>query len=303
MTENQAELAQSLIHKELNDIEGKRQDIIDSATADGQTVPLKSLFSNIQDETESVKHELEEIKKNLLRKYGENIPVDVVYRLMKQFDPNEVSVWSDNPGCFERHLQRREGNMLFPPERRIVSKKEIDEAQEKDRIEQEQLTPKIKSFLERLNTFDDHMKPDQASILLKEIQELLEEAASIGGAIETYVQPLKSTEENLIELLNEAIPDGVELLKKAHSLSVFKRSPYIAHFSRKDSPISKDEEIPTLLSEDLETISLEGYKSRAFAPDYRPNEADIKKHLDTAIALGFSKRSAEQIINAWNKTN
>jgi hypothetical protein len=30
-------------------------------------------------------------KQELLNKYGPNIPVDVVYRLMKQCDPNEES--------------------------------------------------------------------------------------------------------------------------------------------------------------------------------------------------------------------
>jgi hypothetical protein len=302
LTKAQAELVQGLIHKELNDIEGKRQDIIDSAAANGKTIPLESLFSNIQEETESAKQEAEEIKKELLKKYGENIPVDVAYRLIKQFDSDEESVWSDNPGCFERHLQRREGNILFPPERRLVSKKEIDEAQQKDRIEQEQFAQKVNSFVARIKAIDENIKPDQASAILRETQDLLEEAAAIGGAIGVYIQALENTEKNLIELLNEAIPDGAGLLKQAQSLSILKRSSYIAQVSRKNSPIHKDEEIPTLLSEDLETIALEGYKSRAFAPDYKPNETDIKKYLENAVTIGFSQESAEEIISAWNET-
>jgi hypothetical protein len=38
--------------------------------------------------------------------------------------------WSKNPGCFERHLQRRDGNVLFPLERRSVTNKSIEEARE-----------------------------------------------------------------------------------------------------------------------------------------------------------------------------
>ena len=63
----------------------------------------------------------------------------------------------------------------------------------------------------------------------------------------------------------------------------------------------KSEEIPTLLSEDLATISFEGYRSRAFAPNYRPNEVDIRNHLDIAIKQGFSKDRAAKIIAAWNE--
>jgi hypothetical protein len=221
---------------------------------------------------------------------------------MKQFDPDEKSIWSDNPGCFERHLQRREGNILFPPERRIISKKEIKDAQQKDRIEQEQFAKKINSFIERTKTIDENIPPNQASSILQEVQNLIEEAAEIGGAIESYIQVLENTENNIIESLNRAVPDGADLLKQAQSLSMLKRSPYIAQISRKDSPIHKDEEIPTLLSEDLETIALEGYKSRAFAPDYRPNEAEIRKYLKDAVNRGFSKEAADKIISAWNET-
>jgi hypothetical protein len=221
---------------------------------------------------------------------------------MKQFDPDEESIWSDNPGCFERHLQRREGNILFPPERRIISKKEIKDAQQKDRIEQEQFAKKINSFGERTEIINENIPPNQASSILQEVQNLIEEAAEIGGAIESYIQVLENTENNIIESLNKAVPGGADLLKQAQSLSMLKRSPYIAQISRKDSPIHKDEEIPTLLSEDLETIALEGYKSRAFAPDYRPNEAEIRKYLKDAVNRGFSKEAADKIISAWNET-
>ena len=92
LTKDQAELVQGLIHKEVNDVEEKRQDMIDSAAVEGKTIPLESLFSNIQNENKSVREEAEKIKKELLAKYGENIPVDAAYKLMKEFDSDEDSV-------------------------------------------------------------------------------------------------------------------------------------------------------------------------------------------------------------------
>lgn len=41
------------------------------------------------------------------------------------------------------------------------------------------------------------------------------------------------------------------------------------------SPIPKEGQLSSLLSEDLATISLAGYMSRAFSPNYRPNESDV----------------------------
>jgi hypothetical protein len=53
---------------------------------------------------------------------------------------------SDSPGCFGLHLQRRDGSLLFSPERRIVTHSEIEKAKEKDHIEQEQFTQKVKTY-------------------------------------------------------------------------------------------------------------------------------------------------------------
>lgn len=84
LTKDQAETVKGLIAEKINDLEEQRQDLIDKAAADGKTVPLESLFAKLENEPDSVKQEAEKIKKELFEKYGENLPVDVVYQLMKQ---------------------------------------------------------------------------------------------------------------------------------------------------------------------------------------------------------------------------
>ena len=303
LTKDQAELALGLIRKELTEIEIKRQDVIDNAAAKGQTISLEDIFSHVVNEPEPVKSELVKLKKEIFDKYGAKIPIDVAYRLIKQLDPDEKSPWSEKPGCFERHLLRREGNVLFSTERRVVTKKEIKEAQEIDRIEQQQFKEKVNNFI--TNTRDvltrEEVSLDQSLSILKEVMELIEEAIAIGGNIEGGVERLESIEETLIQSLNKAMPAGAELLEKQRSLSYTQRISYIAQSSRKNSPILKGEEIPALLSEDLETISFVGYMSRTFGPDSKPNEVDIRGNLEKALAQGFSKERASQIIAAWNE--
>lgn len=89
LTKDQTEMVKGLIDKELNNIEEQRQDIIDRAAAEGKTIPIESLFAKLENEPDSVKQEAEKIKKELLEKYGENLPLDVVYQLMKQFESGE----------------------------------------------------------------------------------------------------------------------------------------------------------------------------------------------------------------------
>jgi hypothetical protein len=303
LTTDQAEMVLGLVRKERTEIEKKRQAVIHAGAAQGDTLPLDGIFSHTENAPDHVKHELERRKKELFDRYGADIPVDVAYRLMKQLDPDEESPWSDNPGCFERHLQRREGNPLFPPERRVVTQKEIDEAKEKDRNEQERFSEKFQTFTAKTIALKNRkLPPTDLLSIWRETGELLEEAASIGESVGNLMQILQSTEDQLKQLLNQLVPDGTDGMTSMTNLSSMARIYYFAQSWRKDSPILKEEEIPALLSEDLGIISLAGYMSRSFAPNYRPNETDIKNHLEQAVSAGFSKERAEQIISAWNET-
>jgi hypothetical protein len=104
-----------------------------------------------------------------------------------------------------------------------------------------------------------------------------------------------------MKLLSEVMPSVVDGLQTIHSLCFAKRRPFMAQLVRKDSPIHKEEEAPTLLSEDLATISFQSYIIAGLDPDFRPNESDIKGHLEHAVSEGFSTKRAESILAAWNE--
>jgi DNA-binding transcriptional regulator YhcF (GntR family) len=301
LTKEQAELALGLIRKEREEIEKKRQKIVDELATQGETLPLDRLLAYIKNKSKAERIELEKIKKDILEKYGTILPIDVVYRLTKQFDPAEESPWSKIPGCFERHLQRREGNLLFPPDRRVVTRKEIEEARERDRIEQQQFIEKVNSFASRIAaSLKQDSTPTQAQSVLQETQALLEEAASIEGDIGHAIQALLDIEKKLIQSMNETMLEGKEMLEQIKSMSAMERIPFWAQSKRKDTPILENEIIPTLLSEDLETISVIGYVSRS-TPDFKPSEEDIKEHLDKVIRQGFNKERTQKIITAWGE--
>ena len=301
LSQEQTQLVHKLVVKELKELAIKMHNMVDEEALQGKTVSVESICENAVGVTEDMRKGIEEYKQQLLEKYGPTIPVNTVHRILWELD-GYGRMWNDKPGCFERHLQRRDGNLLFPKERRIVTQREIEEARQKDTEEQQHFTEKFYSFTQRSSTI---LKNDQsifqATLILKEVHALLAEAASIGGNIDDTIQILERTEQALMESMNKALPEGADQLKKLHSLAVTERCSYFAQSMRNDSPIRKDEEIPTLLTEDSETIFFEGYKSSAFGPNYRPNEVDIKSHLDHAVNEGFSKDRAARILDAWNE--
>ena len=299
LTKDQAEMVGGLVRKEKTELEKKMQDMVDESALQGKTITVDSLCKETADMSEDVKKGLLTFKQGLLDKYGPIIPVNTAHRISWEIEGNG-KMWNDSPGCFERHLQKREGNPLFLPERRIITRKEIEEARDKDELDQEIFNKKVSEMASQMRNLGK-ISIAQVSTLLQNIQTLMEEAASIGGEALNKISNLENIENNLMQQLISATPEVKETLEKFKSLSVMERNPYMAQMKRKDTPILKEEEIPTLLSEDLETISFAGYASRAFAPNYRPNEADIKTHLDVAIGQGFSKDRAREIMAAWNQ--
>lgn len=297
LTKEQAELVRDLITKERVEIEKKRQAIIDEGAGEGNTLPIDNLFAHVQN-----KEFIEFQKERLLGKYGPNIPVDVAYRLMKEFDPDEQAPWSLKPGCYERHLQRREGNLLFPKERRTVTQNEIDRAREKDNLELKAFAAKSATFMDEMPERLKKLKTlTEGSAVLREVQVLISELASLGGETESRMDILLKLEDQLIRDMSQVMPEGAALLREAHDMEVMNRNEFLAQQRRKDSPILPDETVPALLSEDLETISFVGYISRTFGPNFKPNEEDVKKCLGEAVLQGLSQKRAMLILQAWNR--
>lgn len=237
------------------------------------------------------------LTKEVISKYSSYIQPDEAF-----IENGEMIIWSEHPGCFERHLQRRYKNILFPIERRDVSINEILEARRKDELEQKAFYNDVKSIgaeMERL----EFVRPastlrDSSSV--QKVQALLKQAASIGGNIQNAILLLETSEKQMLEGMVTLRPDLKDQIDIINSLSSLERNTFIAQSTRAETPILPEEQIASLLCEDLDSIALIGYQSRAFAPKYKPNETDIIEHLDDVVRQGFSKDRAKEIVDAWN---
>ncbi len=312
----QAEMVVGLIDKEKQALADQMLDMADEAALKGATVTVESIVSITPDMKEELRKQLEDYKQSLIDTYGTKIPANTAHRLSMEMEGNG-RMWSEYPGCFERHLQRRDGNILFPPDRRIILRNEIEEALEKDRVEAKLFKIKFRAFVDsRLVVLSSkkNMKPTEAFELLREVMVLAEECATYGESVHEEREHLEGAEEILIKSMNEVMPKGAEGLRRIRSVSSLKRDDYSAQYNyRKDTPILKEELMATLLSEDLEYVTGAGIMCKGYeldnilpddesrkSPDKLPNTYDIKTLLENAVNDGFSKSRADQIMAAWN---
>ncbi len=207
--------------------------------------------------------------------------------------------WREFPGCFERHLQRRSNNLLFPIERRNISADELRQARAKDDASQKEFAKLYGVLFSEANRFNESTAINDLSKCLQDTQNLLELGAQIGGDLGKETAVLEILESKLIDALNSKLPQGTDMLRQAHSLSVMARIPCLAQSKRSDTPIMKDEELPAILSEDLESIRTFGFVSRSF-PDFKPNGEDVKRCLEEAVRNGLDTDYAKEVLEAWN---
>jgi hypothetical protein len=160
-------------------------------------------------------------------------------------------VWSARPGCFERHLQRRHRNPLFPPERRRVSAAELEEARRRDASELESLRRQVSELLDRIARLSADAAPEELRPVQRGIQTLFRRSTEVGGKAIGLAWELRNLHQTLADLWPQAADRAVaaaapESLEPDHS--------FLSQALRADSPIRPDELVPSLLSEDVGTI-------------------------------------------------
>ncbi len=161
-------------------------------------------------------------------------------------DESEALNWTENPGCFERHLRRRFQNPLFPPDRRKVTRAELQSAQERDSEEFEEFSRQYAGLAERLDTlYELDCIPAQFLVNEQEvIGELIKKSAALGGDAFDQYPELEVLRERVKRSLRETvrnIPDLRDISEQIDILHEVRRSttyhPLVAQMARPDTPI------------------------------------------------------------------
>jgi TPR repeat protein len=257
--------------------------------------------------------EPEESKQNLLpalaeslsyaRIWAENTYPGVVAKI--EFDPLSIAMvqresaykgltnrWRQAPGCFERQLQRMEGNPLFPEESRHPTDEEIRLAREKDDSDVKQLAADVQKAFDDLKGLGEGGKVQGSRLtdyLQNRLEPLMARAAEIGDipATQKYVPALKGVIVSCLATLKKSA--GVDLSIESFEPSWrYKTCVFIAQCQRDDTPIDRSDAVRALLCESTQTLeSVLNIYRELDAGITQPMREMARLHLELADLEGF----------------
>jgi hypothetical protein len=208
------------------------------------------------------------------RIWAENVFPHLVAKI--EFDPVSVAFvnvetaykgltnrWREKPGCFERHLQRMEGNPLFQESQRNPSDDDILVARAKDDADLNQLQLEVETLFADLKAMGEQEKV-QVRILIdlmqQRIEPLMVRAAAVGPipAAQNHLKALAEFMESMLE--SEFGPDDKESFRKIWAR---KANVFYAQLSCEDTPIDRSDSVLALLCENTEDVKavLEIYRN------------------------------------------
>ncbi|MDO8461710.1 MAG: hypothetical protein Q7S98_02500 [Deltaproteobacteria bacterium] len=178
----------------------------------------------------------------------------------------ETLVWSGNPGCFEKHLQRKHNNLLFPDEKRKISQRDIDLAVEQDLRDIQSIETDYKNILleSYKATLSESITIGEMSTIEDKLDALTIRCFEVGGASLQVLPGLRKINESVSADIQDGISEedqeAARTLRQAREEYLKKRlsfsNEFFAQLNRKGTPIKREDVIASLLSEDLETIKL-----------------------------------------------
>ena len=205
---------------------------------------------------------------------------------MKQFPE---WTWRTTPGAFERHLQRRHNNPLFPPERRTVSTLDVLEARRKDDAEYQELLKDVKAI-----ELPEELPYDWNAFLSdirERIDALTKRAREVGGdtsKIRGYLESLRGKMSEVWRSCMKGNENALKLFEAAEASAKAYDEQFRGEFGNQllrkgEKSIPPADVIPALLCEDPKSVA-------AF---YETLPEDNRKNLQKWVADIIARASKE----------
>jgi len=164
--------------------------------------------------------------------------------------------FNQKPGAHERKLVRRMGNPLFGEEQRKVKESELLEAQHKDFEEVQAFLGDFQSLVEEAAGLEGNAESEQILGIKERIDEAYERCSGLGGDMDQIKMALQRLVEVIMVSVRAAAGDDPEAHEKLEMEDEARlmhyallEYPFISDMLRPDELLSRDELVPSLLSE------------------------------------------------------
>ena len=204
--------------------------------------------------------------------------------------------FAKKPGRCERHLQRKFHNPLFPEAEREVSQGQVTTARALDGKELLHFSEDYQIILQEIADLAQNVGSEVVLKLRQRLDQLYEQVCGLSGDRTAD----KAGLTKLHQAIGQAITTGAagdsaaeaKLAQEAQARSIhwqLLEEPLVADLLRPDSPISQNDLIPSLLSEDASSL---GVIMGMFSPE------QDRSLLAQAEALVQSRENESELDNA-----
>lgn len=211
--------------------------------------------------------------------------------------------FSSRPGCFERHLQRRYHNPLFPEALRNPSQEEVNQARERDRGELEGFYRDLQVTLNEVGNLPPQVESQTVLGFKERLDRLYEVCAGLPGDHDQDKRGIRKVYDLIVARIREGAEHDpyakFQLDQEQEAREMHRKLlefPLLVHLLRPDTPIEADHLVPTLLSETDEAVQA---VMALFSPDQQAElRASARQLLDRLEAAGQPQPAARVRLQA-----
>jgi len=206
--------------------------------------------------------------------------------------PNEERLdWETRPGFYEKQLQLRHNNVLFPVGKRRVSLHDVYIARLLDREERNDFLEQWRNFRENV---PDHIPASAADDVLRPLHDLLERSVLLGGDMGGLVELIhKAYQSILVRMYEERKedPEAARQLQAAQEAGKIVLHPGCQLVRRTYDPADM---LPAILSENDETFEI--ILEHLIAPNIVEFRNDVGKLMrESPEAREFLQRQPQKM--------
>ena len=169
--------------------------------------------------------------------------------------------YNSEAGKIERHLLRKQGNLLFPMLEQSVLPEAIEQARQQDQMALQKFIEDFQALVKKAVD----LEPNTPSEKVLELKEELDRCFQVSYTVPGDLEEIRKAIQTLVKSIMQAVWKGIgnddyarqklqdeEIARDMHFQ--LQQNPLIADLTDPDSQIQESELIPSLLSETTESL-------------------------------------------------